>query len=444
MRKYLKATLAVAVVIMMLLSACGGAGGSGAGNSVQSSANAPSSQANDANNNAPAADSGAITISFLNGFTGGDGSFMRIITNGFNDSQDKYFINEMQETDHYTKFKAGDYDLVVMAADQLPTYVGDGWIQSAEPIYQAAGISINDFHPAAAPIVTIDGVLSAFSLDIHPLTMFYNKTLTEEAPKNLEEIIALNTKLQETSKDLYAMAIPGAGLSEWYMLTMAIQNGAEMSDGRQMIYNTDKFADAMLQLNDLIFKHKVSPANLGLDGEFKAFMQDVEGAASMQAAFALTGPWFYSAAQEKFGDDLGLGIVPTIGAQGGVFGGGHTIAVSAKVTDQAKLDGITEFFKYLYTPENLLNWAESGQAPTHKATMEMVNANTGKYPLAAANSKQFDNMKIFPLYAFQEQGRYLRENVYSIIVTTEGLTKEQLMPELDKATEFAKQVADEK
>lgn len=38
-----------------------------------------------------------VTIRFLNGFTGGDGAFMKKITDGFNASQSKYVVEELQE-----------------------------------------------------------------------------------------------------------------------------------------------------------------------------------------------------------------------------------------------------------------------------------------------------------------------------------------------------------
>ena len=41
--------------------------------------------------------------------------------------------------------------------------------------------------------------------------------------------------------------------------------------------------------------------------------------------------------------------------------------------------------KYTYQPDVLLNWADSGQAPVHLATMEVVKANPEKYPVAAVN-----------------------------------------------------------
>lgn len=97
----------------------------------------------------------------------------------------------------------------------------------------------------------------------------------------------------------------------------------------------------------------------------------------------------------------------------------------------------------MYQPENLANWAESGQAPTHIPTMELVEGDVEKYPLSAQNIQQFDSFVGAPkLYQYREQVRYLVENVYPQIISEEGMTKEKLMGELEKATEQSKQVAE--
>ena len=113
-------------------------------------------------------------ITFINGFTGGDGSYMKKITEGFNNSQTKYQVVELQEKEHYTKFKSGNYDLVVIHGNNLETYKKDGLIQSISPLLAEAGIKETDFHPAGRKVASIDGELYAVPLDIHPLTMFYN------------------------------------------------------------------------------------------------------------------------------------------------------------------------------------------------------------------------------------------------------------------------------
>ena len=126
-----------------------------------------------------------------------------------------------------------------------------------------------------------------------------------------------------------------------------------------------------------------------------------------------------------------------------MYGNAHTIAVPSRVEDEEVLDGIAEFMKYLYTPENLINWADAGQAPTHIATMEAIQKEADKYPLACANYEQLENCKIAPqVYNVGEQLKYLNENVFNMVVSTEDLTKEDLMKELEKATKTAQQVAE--
>lgn len=152
-----------------------------------------------------AAQEDRIEINFLNGFTGGDGAFMKAITDGFNESQDQYFINEVQEVDHYVQFTTGDFDLVVMHGTNIATYRADGLIQEMAPFYEQAGLSLEDFHPVGADIVQFDdGGIFGVPLDIHPLTTFYNKQYVEEAPETYEDLVALNETVQAENENLYA------------------------------------------------------------------------------------------------------------------------------------------------------------------------------------------------------------------------------------------------
>jgi ABC-type glycerol-3-phosphate transport system substrate-binding protein len=249
---------------------------------------------------------GKIQISFINGFTGGDGAYMKKITDGFNASQDKYEIVESQEKEHYTKYKSGDYDLVVIHGNNLETYRLDGMIQDVGSLYEKAGLKESDFHKAGMDLAKLDGKLYGFPIDIHPLTMFYNKEFVNEAPKTYEDILKLNQELQAKNKDLYALGVPSTGLVEFYMLMIAAQNGVDLKDGNALNFAQPEFADALMTFHDMVWKDKVSPAGLGLDGEFKTFMKEAESGKAVQSAVALTGPWFYGAAKEKYGDNLGI------------------------------------------------------------------------------------------------------------------------------------------
>ncbi|ETP69379.1 extracellular solute-binding protein [Planococcus glaciei] len=408
------------ILAVLFLTACGG--GSGSGETAD----------------------GKIELTYINGFTGGDGDFMKKITNGFNESQDKYVIKESQEKDHYTKFKTGNYDLVIIHTDLLETYKQDGMIQDISSVMETAGISPDDFHDKAKEQVTFDDGVFAVPLDIHPMTMFYNKKLAPEAPQNYADFASLTQTLKQQDPNLFATGVPSAGLGEWFIMTVAAQNGINLVEDNYMNFAQEELADALMIYNDMIFKDKISPEGLGLDGEFQAFMKQVdEGGSAVQTATALTGPWYYQAVKEAYGDDLGIASVPVIGEQPGVYGAGHTLALPSSVTDEERIAGIAEFLKYMYTPENLINWADSGQAPTHMPTMELVESDAAKYPLSAQNIKQFDSFEGAPkLYQYREQVRYVVENVYPKVVGEANISKETLMSELEKATEQAKQVAE--
>ena len=198
-----------------------------------------------------------------------------------------------------------------------------------------------------------------------------------------------------------------------------------------------------MKWHDMVFVDKLSPANLGLDAEFTSFAKTADDITT-QAAVCLTGPWYYSTAAELYGENLGIAPIPTIGTQTATYGGSHTIAVSSQVTDEAKMDGIAAFLNYMYTPENLLNWADSGQTPVHIETMEIIKANPEKYPVPSVNAGTVDTAKIGPkVYNSNEQLSYISSSIFSKLVTVENLTKEEIMSELEIATDIAKQIAAE-
>lgn len=407
----------------LFLAACGG--GSGGGSADQT-------------------EDGRINITFLNGFTGGDGAYMNKITDGFNESQDEYFIEEIQDKDHYTKFKTGDYDLVVIHANNLETYRQDGMIQDVSTLMENASVSMGDFHEAAEDLVAFDDGTYGIPLDIHPLTAFYNKQLAPEPPANYEDLVALTNELQSQDPNLYATGIPSAGLPEYYIMTAAVQNNIELLEGNYLNFAQEELAEALMVYHDMIWEDNISPAGLGLDGEFQAFMKQAEeGNSGVQTALALTGPWYYQAVTETYGEDLGITSMPQIGEQPGVYGGSHTIALPSSVTDEEVLNGIAAFIEYMYEPEVLANWAESGQAPLHTATLDLIAEDPEKYALANENAKQFDTVTGAPqVYQYGEQMRYMIENVFSTLVQQEDLTAEDLMNELQTATDNAKQIAE--
>ena len=333
--------------------------------------------------------------------------------------------------------------MVVLQGASLYTYKADGMIKDVTDIYNTSKVSTDDFIDSAKSIISLDDGIFAFPLDIHPLTMFYNKELVGKAPETYDDLVKLNTELQETNSDIYAMTVPGAGLAEWYYMMLAAQNDIKLDEDGACNFATDEFADTMMKWHDVIFTDKLSPANLGLDAEFTSFAKTADDITT-QAAIALTGPWYYSAAKEIYGDNLGIAPVPIIGEKQATYAGSHMICVSSSVEDKEKMDGISAFIDYLYTPENLLNWVDAGQTPVHKATLEKIKSNPEKYPIPSVNADTILTAEIAPqVYNVSEQMSYVSGTIFPEVVSEENLTKEDLMKELETATDIARQIADE-
>ena len=437
----MKKTLAMVLSVVLALSSMMGCGGNNA-QSTPASAAPSDSQASASTPAAPAAEK-KVKISFINGFTGGDGPYMTKIVDGFNASQDKYEIEQLQTADHYVKFKTDNFDMLIIHSDWISTYHGDKLLREMSDIYEKAGLKLDDFHAITKTYAQYEDGIFAAPLDLYAYTMFYNKELTPEAPKTYNDLVELRKKLDSDKTGIYPMAVPLTGDHQWLYMTFLTQMGVNFVEDGHLKVDTDEAAEAFLMLNKLIYQDKLSPASLGANDHLNAFMKNVEGKADVQAAIAMMGPWNYTAAKEKYGDKLGVATIPTFGKGHKVPAGGHNFAVSAKVTDQAKLDGIAEFLKYAYQPEVNINWADAGQAPINLKVMEAVKAQPEKWPVANVNYTIFGEAEILPaIYNVREQVKYLNTTVYSMVVGTPNLTKEQLMPELINATKMATELAE--
>ncbi len=442
MRKMRKRiSLVMAGILALSLAGCGGGTNSQTTEAAQGQTTAAeSSEAAESPESGESTAGDRVTITFINGFTGGDGPFMTKIVDAFNESQDQYYIEQLQDADHYTKFKSDDFDMLIIHADWISTYHKLGLLREVSDIYDMAGISFeNDFHPITQTYAKYDDGVFAFPLDLYAETFYYNKEYVETVPETYEDMLALRDSLDSENTGIYPMAIPLTGDEQWAWMTALGQSGCNWVEGEHIKMDTEEICDAFMKIHDLIYSDHVSAAGLGSNDHFNTFIKESDNAANASSVCCLTGPWNYTAAKEVLGDNLGIGVLPQLyGDVKCVPAGGHTFGVSAKVTDEQKIAGIAEFMKFAYQPEIMLNWADSGQAPIHLATMEVVQSQPDKYPVAAVNYGIFDDAMILPaIYNIREQVKYVNSTVWSMVVQTEDLSREDLMEELKNATEIA-------
>lgn len=180
--------------------------------------------------------------------------------------------------------------------------------------------------------------------------MFYNKKYVDTPPSNYEELKALSEKLDSANTNVWAMGMPLAGETQWTLMSLLAQYDYDYMGDGYVDFNSPEAADILMNVHKWIHEDGISPANLGVDDHCNLFITTAD-ANTMQMALSLTGPWDYSNFAAVLGDDLGIAPVPVFGAHQAVNGSGHNFAVSAACEDQAVLDGIAEFMKYVYQPD---------------------------------------------------------------------------------------------
>lgn len=367
------------------------------------------------------------------------------IVDGFNESQDKYYIEQVQDSDYYARFRSEDFDMLVMHADWISTYHTLGLLREVSDIYEAADISFeDDFHPITKTYTKYDNGIFAFPLDLYAETFYYNTEYVKEVPTTYEDMAALKEELNSEETGIYPLVFSLSGDHQWAWMIALGQSGVEWVKGQSIKLDTKDVCNAFLKIHDLIYVDKLAAVSTQENDHFNTFINDSSNNInSITATCSLTGPWSLTSAKEALGDNLGIATIPQLyGDTVCVPAGGHAFAVSSKVNNQKKLDGIAAFMAYAYQPEIMLNWADSGQAPIHLETMELVKQSPDKYPVANVNYKVFNDAMILPaIYNIREQVKYVNETIWPLIIQTEDLSYDDLMKELREATRLAEKLS---
>ena len=76
--------------------------------------------------------------------------------------------------------------------------------------------------------------------------------------------------------------------------------------------------------------------------------------------------------------------------------------------------------------------------------MDLIKANPEQYPVPAVNVEAVEYSKPSPkVYNSSSQTGYVTTNIWPLVVSDPDLTKEDLLPLFEQATENAKQIAAE-
>jgi len=334
-RKFIKSVGAAGTVA---LAGCGGNGGGDGGSDGGSTGNAGSD---------------SYEITFWEPFSGGEGPIMENIVQQFNENQpldtDAEVTINRQRTpwdNYYNKLftaLSGDEapDMTVMHAAYLRA-----WSGGIDPMgdYIDTDTYSEDYTASHWDLVTVDGSVNALPMDMHPIGVYYNKDLFEQAgldpespPTNWDEFqqagnaVAENTDAHAFTQSPYN---DGFGSFRTWSTWVKQQGGTLFDDEWNPMFDNEAGQNISQFFYDMTGDMGWSQQTSEADWGNNAFQNG-------NCAMAMNGTWYVAALDSVDGLSWDF-FKPTVGPnkqQDKVWADGHTLVLPQK---QSRSDAKSE------------------------------------------------------------------------------------------------------
>ena len=336
-----------------------------------------------------------VTLSYWNGFTGGDGPFMEDLVKKFMDEHDNIKIesNTIQWADFYQRVPAAVQagkgpDVGVMHLDQLATHAARNIIIPLDGLAKDIGLTADDFTQDIWDAGMYKDKRYGIPLDVHSLAMYYNKDHFEKAgitepPTDEKSFKDALDKLQAAGyKTPFWM--PTLWPSHLMFLSLMWQNGQPPygEDGKEAAYDSDAGV-AALEWQRSMVDEGYSPPNVAIDSQYQAFKNG-------QNSITWDGIWQINDL-ESTGMNYGIAPVPTIGDEPAFWANSHHFFISTQAAkDENKLQASKVFLAWM--SEQSADWAGSGMIPARKSVRDDAVKGMPQEVIAA----QIENMRFLP------------------------------------------------
>jgi multiple sugar transport system substrate-binding protein len=358
--------LAGATGLGLGLAACGGSGKLPPGASQ-----APTGAGGASGYNGP-----PVTLNFWNGFTGGDGPFMKKLVDKFSSEHAniKVTMNTMQWADFYAKLPSAvtagkGPEVAVMHIDSVATNAARRVLQPLEDVAKGLGLSEADFAKVPWQAGIYNGTRYSIPLDVHPLGFYYNKTVMEKAgldpekpPMTADEYMsALDTLKSKKIQGHWATPFPFTGSQTVQSLVWQYGGNLFSEDASTATWDDDAGVKAMTWYADLV-KNGHSPAKIAQDADWVALQNG-------KTAFNWNGIWWVNSLAEKKTQQLGVAALPNIGGQPAAWASSHQFVLpTMKTKDDNKSTAAKVFVNWI--SQQSLEWAKAGQVPARNSVRE--------------------------------------------------------------------------
>jgi len=337
-----------------------------------------------------------VTLSYWNGFTGGDGPFMKQMVAEFMKDNPKITVksNTVEWAQYYQRLPAAvtagkGPDVGAMHLDQLATNAARQVIVPVDDVATAIGLTQDDFTKEVWEAGQYKGARYGIPLDVHSLGMYWNteqfaKAKIEAAPTDQASLTDALDKLKATGVPS-PFWMPNRWPAHLMFLSLLWQNGGEpyAADGGSATFDSEAGVKALAWMRDVVTKG-YSPDNVAADSQYVGFK-------NKKLAITWDGIWQINDLKAaKF--PFELAPIPVIGETNAVWANSHNFYLTKQAAqDDNKLQASKVFLDWM--SKKSAEWAGAGMIPARKSVREtpaVTGATQG--PIA----KEIAQMKFLP------------------------------------------------
>ncbi|HZG35983.1 MAG TPA: ABC transporter substrate-binding protein [Gaiellaceae bacterium] len=338
-----------------------------------------------------------VDLEFWNGFTGGDGPFMRDMVTQFNTEHENINVKMVvqQWGDYYQKVPTAvasgrGPDVGVMHVDTLATNAARNVIIPLDDLAESLQLQEGDFAQTIWDAGMYKDQRYGIPLDMHPLGFYYNT-------QHLEKAGVSEVPMTREAHDEALEKLKGAGIAQpfwqsstWpaHLMFMSLlwQFGGELynEDSSEATWNSDAGVQALEWQVNLV-KEGYSPKNVANDADYIAFKNE-------KNSFHWDGIW-QTQDLAKTSLPWAVAPLPQIGDQKAAWAGSHNLVMMRqRGADDNKLQAGKVFLNWI--SEHSIEWAKAGQVPARNSVRESEEFKGLEHQSILA--EQIDDVKFPP------------------------------------------------
>ena len=342
-----------------------------------------------------------VTIEYWNGFTGGDGPYMRAMVDEFNATHDNITVesNTLGWADFYQRIVAAVHagqgpDVAAMQLDNLATQAARSVIVPMEDAIRQMGFTAQDFPQTLVEATTFNGHSWGVPLDSHTIASYANTDQMADA--GLTEQASTGPAFES---DLAALQKAGVAKPFWMpnrwpahlmFLSLLWQGGGEpySADGLTATYNSPEGVAALTWMVDQV-KQGVTPTDVAIDSQYLAFK-------NAENAVTWDGIWQINDLKTTAPDlKWSLAPIPTVFGRPASWANSHQLVMLSQRSPDANAQQASKaFIKWMI--EHSSQWAAAGMIPAYNPARNSAEFTSMPQSALAAQVDNFHYMPSIP------------------------------------------------